>query len=49
MYVDAGAGLASAYPVIFDAGESFAIEVNGSFGVGALAQRPCVKDGYDEE
>ena len=36
-------------PAIFDAGESLAIEVDGTFGAGAIAQDPRVKDGDREE
>ena len=36
-------------PAIFDAGESVAIEVDGTFGACALAQYLCVEDGDHEE
>jgi hypothetical protein len=35
--VDAFAGLASARPAVFDAGEALAVEVYGAFGAGAAA------------
>jgi hypothetical protein len=47
--VDALAGLASARPAIFDAGEPVAVEIDGTFGACALAQHLCVEDGYREE
>jgi hypothetical protein len=47
--VDVVAGLAGARPAVFDAGEAFAIEVDGAFGAGTFAQDPCVKNGYCEE
>ena len=43
------AGLARAGPAIFDAGQSFAIKLDGAFGACALAQHLCVKDGDREE
>ena len=43
------AGLAGAGPAIFDAGEAFAIEVDGTFGAGASAKDSRVKDGYRYE
>ena len=54
MKVDAFAGLARAglvrvNPAIFDSGQSFAIEVDGTFGACALAQHFCVEDGNREE
>ena len=47
--VDACAGLTRATPAIFDAGQSLAIKVDGTFGACALAQHLCVEDGDDEE
>ena len=43
------AGLAGANPTIFDAGEAFAVEGDGSLDAGTIAQDLCVKDRYSEE
>ncbi len=36
-------------PAVFDAGEAFAIEVDGTFGAGSVAEDFCVEDGDGDE
>jgi hypothetical protein len=49
MNINALSGLASANPAVFDAGEAVAIELDGAFCAGTLAQHLCMKDGNYEK
>ena len=45
----AGARLVRAGPAVFDAGETFAVDVDGALGAGAFAENTRVNDRSDEK